>query len=57
LPYRNGNELVAEDHIVFGNKKDNFWEMGDTGPCGPCREIHVDMRSGDERAAIPVTDL
>ena len=50
-------QLVAPEHILFGNKKDNFWEMGDTGPCGPCSEIHVDMRSDEERAAIPGRDL
>ncbi len=49
--------LVAEDKIIFGNKKDNFWEMGDTGPCGPCSEIHVDMRSDEERAQVPGRDL
>ncbi len=47
------SKYVSKDHIVFGNKKDNFWEMGDTGPCGPCSEIHVDMRPDEERAEIP----
>ena len=44
---------ITEDRIIFGNKKDNFWEMGDTGPCGPSTEIHVDCRSEEEKKSIP----
>ena len=48
---------LPADHIINGNKHDNFWEMGDTGPCGPCSEIHIDLRSDEERAAIAGRDL
>ncbi|WP_378186589.1 alanine--tRNA ligase [Aquimarina sp. W85] len=49
--------IVPEERIIMGNKKDNFWEMGDQGPCGPCSEIHVDIRSPQEKAKIPGRDL
>jgi alanyl-tRNA synthetase len=50
-------KIIPEDRILFGSKKDNFWEMGDTGPCGPCSEIHVDLRSEKEKSKVPGCDL
>ena len=50
-------QLMPADHIILGNKHDNFWEMGDTGPCGPCSEIHIDLRPDEEIAKIPGKDL
>lgn len=55
--YNYWKQFVPEDRILNGNKKDNFWEMGDQGPCGPCSEIHVDIRSEEEKAKIPGKDL
>ena len=46
-------QYLPKDHIINGNKHDNFWEMGDTGPCGPCSEVHIDSRSDEEKAKVP----
>ncbi len=50
-------KYLPEDHVLLGDKHDNFWEMGDTGPCGPCSEIHIDLRSDEEIAKIPGREL
>lgn len=50
-------QFISEDRIINGNKKDNFWEMGASGPCGPCSEIHVDLRSEEEKSKISGLDL
>ena len=55
--YNIWKEIIDEDKIILGNKKDNFWEMGEHGPCGPCSEIHVDIRSNSEKSLISGKDL
>ncbi|MDA9187694.1 alanine--tRNA ligase [Flavobacteriaceae bacterium] len=55
--YQLWKKILPEERILLGNKKDNFWEMGDQGPCGPCSEIHVDIRSEEERAQVSGADL
>ncbi|MEE2953649.1 MAG: alanine--tRNA ligase [Bacteroidota bacterium] len=55
--YNIWKKYISKDRIINGNKKDNFWEMGDTGPCGPCTEVHYDNRSQDERKTLPGGDL
>ncbi|MFA6823992.1 MAG: alanine--tRNA ligase [Bacteroidales bacterium] len=55
--YNYWKEIISEDRILEGNKKDNFWEMGDQGPCGPCSEIHVDLRDENQKKEISGRDL
>jgi len=51
------SRFITPEHLLLGSKKDNFWEMGETGPCGPCSEIHVDIRSEEEKLRVPGKDL
>jgi|AntRauTorcE11898_2_1112593.scaffolds.fasta_scaffold00339_3 alanyl-tRNA synthetase len=55
--YDHWKKIIPEERILMGSKKDNFWEMGDTGPCGPCSEIHIDLRSNEDKKAVAGKDL
>ena len=55
--YEYWSKILPKDRILKGNKKDNFWEMGDQGPCGPCSEIHIDIRSEDDKKLVPGSEL
>lgn len=55
--YNFWKEIIPEDRILYGSKKDNFWEMGEVGPCGPCSEIHIDIRSEEEKKKVEGKDL
>ncbi|MBI2966189.1 MAG: alanine--tRNA ligase [Bacteroidetes bacterium] len=55
--FRHWEKIIGKDRIIYGSKKDNFWEMGDTGPCGPCSEIHIDLRPDEERKNVPGKSL
>jgi len=55
--FNHWKSIIPENRILYGSRKDNFWEMGETGPCGPCSEIHIDLRSGEEKKQIPGREL